>query len=435
MASAAAIVTSLLARAGVVPNGDHPWDPQVHHPRFYDEVLQRWSLGLGESYMAGDWDCARLDEFFHRVLRAHVDQNVPWRLRWQAGLAILRNRLFNRQSRSRAFQVGQQHYDAGNDLFEAMLDTRMMYSCAWWAEARTLDQAQEDKLHLICRKLMLVPGETLLDIGCGWGGLAQFAAREYGVSVVGITVSREQQALAQERCRGLPVDIRLSDYRDLTGRFDKIVSVGMFEHVGPKNYQTYFDAVHRLLRPGGLFLLHTIGSAIPVARTDPWIDRHVFPNGHLPALRDLALALDPRLQLEDWHNFGYDYDRTLMAWLERFEAAWSRLSERYDERFHRKWRYYLCCTAGLFRSGEGRLWQLVLAPRGHGPYRALRWGSGPGTAGEDDQPPHHEQGPSLQVVGGAGLGIAPQYPQRAVNLGAFQGVEGDEQAEVHPGQE
>ncbi|MDE1942684.1 MAG: cyclopropane fatty acyl phospholipid synthase [Betaproteobacteria bacterium] len=367
-------IQALLDPAGIRLNGPHSWDPQIHRPdAFYSKVFARWSLGLGESYMDGDWDCEGLDEFFNRVLWARVDQQVPPGLRLKIGLEVLRNRLTNRQSRSRAFQVAEQHYDAGNDLFEAMLDSRMIYSCAYWARAASLEQAQHDKLELICRKLELQPGETLLDIGCGWGGLARYAAENYQVSVLGITVSREQQQLAQVRCQGLPVTIRLCDYRELTGSFHKIVSVGMFEHVGPKNYRTYFDTVLRLLRPEGLFLLHTIGSAAAVPTTDGWIDRYIFPNGHLPALEELTRTLDDELQLEDWHNFGHDYDRTLMAWHERFEAAWPALAPRYGERFGRMWRYYLLCCAGLFRSGEGRLWQLVLSRRGRrAEYRSQR---------------------------------------------------------------
>ncbi len=367
-------IQDLLEPAGVRLNGFQPWDPQIHRPdRFRQQLLSRWSLGLGESYMDGDWDCERLDEFFNRVLWAQVDQKVPPGLRLRLYFEVLRNRLVNRQSPGRAFEVGERHYDAGNDLFEAMLDSRMIYSCGYWVRAADLEQAQRDKLELICRKLELRPGETLLDIGCGWGGLARYAAENYQVSVLGVTVSKEQQQLAQARCEGLPVTVRLCDYRDLTGTFDKIVSVGMFEHVGTKNYRTYFHRAGRLLKPEGLILLHTIGSAATVPTTDSWIDRYIFPNGHLPSLQEVAHSLEAGLQVEDWHNFGHDYDRTLMAWHGRFEAAWPALAPRYGERFRRMWRYYLLCCAGLFRSGEGRLWQLVLSRRGRrAEYRSLR---------------------------------------------------------------
>jgi cyclopropane-fatty-acyl-phospholipid synthase len=366
-------LAAVLARADVRFNGGRPWDVQVKHPRLYRRLLTQWSLGAGEAYMDGDWDCEQLDELFTRLLRADLDRAA---LGWgRLGLAweALRHGVLNLQSVARAFQVGERHYDVGNDVFEAMLDPTLTYSCAYWANADTLAQAQFDKLEMICRKLQLQPGERLLDIGCGWGGLARHAAARFGVQVTGVTVSREQLALAQARCAGLPVDLRLQDYRALEGRFDKIVSVGMFEHVGAKNYGVFFDTARRLLDPQGLFLLHTIGNERTSACTDPWIDSYVFPNGKIPSARELAEAAEGRFVLEDWHNFGPDYDRTLMAWSQRFEAAWPRLAARYDERFHRLWRYYLLSCAGFFRARQGQLWQLVLSPRGRGAaYRSWR---------------------------------------------------------------
>jgi cyclopropane-fatty-acyl-phospholipid synthase len=357
------VITELLAHADVRLDGGRPWDIRVHHPRLYHRVLTQWSLGLGESYMDGDWDCERPDELFHRLMRTDVEARAMGSARLRLALETLRQSWLNLQAPARAFEVGKRHYDAGNDVFEAMLDARMIYSCAYWEHARDLDEAQEHKLELICRKLELKPGDKLLEIGCGWGGLARFAAERHGAVVTGITVSKEQLALARERCAGLPVTLRLQDYRELTGRFDKIVSVGMFEHVGPKNYPVYFDTVRRLLEPGGLFLLHTIGIDVRSPRTDPWIDRYVFPNGKLPSAVELTQALEGRFLVEDWHNFGPDYDRTLMAWHERFERAWPQLAPRYGERFGRMWRYYLLSCAGFFRSRQGQLWQLVLAGR------------------------------------------------------------------------
>jgi len=313
--------------------------------------------------MDGDWDCERPDELFHRLMRTDIERRAVGTARLRLALETWRQSWINLQTPGRAFEVGERHYDAGNDVFEAMLDARMTYSCAYWEHARDLDEAQEHKLELICRKLELRPGDTLLEIGCGWGGLARFAAERHGAVVTGTTVSKEQLALARERCAGLPVTLLLQDYRELSGRFDKIVSVGMFEHVGPKNYPVYFDTVRRLLAPGGLFLLHTIGIDVSSPRTDPWIDRYVFPNGKLPSAVELTQALEGRFLVEDWHNFGPDYDRTLMAWHERFERAWPQLEPRYGERFGRMWRYYLLSCAGFFRSRQGQLWQLVLAGR------------------------------------------------------------------------
>lgn len=367
------VLRELAATAGVRFNGDAPWDIQVFDERVYRMILSRGSLGFGEAYMAGLWDCARLDELFLRLIGINADERLGGWARLRIMGETLRQSLLNLQSKSRALAVGKQHYDIGNDLFEAMLDPTMSYSCAYWAEADNLAQAQRDKLDLICRKLELVPGERLLDIGCGWGGLAQFAAIHYGVEVVGLTVSSEQRSLARERCAGLPVRIELMDYRDLTGSYDKVVSVGMFEHVGPKNYPIYFDVVNRVLKPDGLFLLHCIGNSTASPTADPWIDKYIFPNGKLPFVRQLTGALEGRLLIEDWHNIGPDYDWTLMAWWNNFDCAWPRLEHKYGKRFYRMWKYYLLSCAGFFRSRQGRVWQLVLSKRGRaGVYRSVR---------------------------------------------------------------
>jgi len=363
----------LAAQAGIRFNGPNPWDVQVHDSQVYSRILAEGSLGFGESYMQGLWDCDALDEMSNRLLRINIDEQLGgWAKLLLLGEA-LRERLFNLQSQRRAFQVGERHYDIGNDLFAEMLDSSMSYSCGFWQHANSLEQAQRHKLELICRKLHLQKGERLLEIGCGWGGLAQYAAVHYGVEVVGITVSREQQALARERCKGLPVRIELSDYRDTEGLYDKIVSVGMFEHVGPKNYPAFFESALRLLRDDGLFLLHTIGNYKTLRQVDPWISKYIFPNGKLPSAEELASALNDRFIIEDWHNFGQDYDRTLMAWASRFEAAWPKLSDRYGEQFYRMWRFYLLTCAGYFRSRQGQLWQLVLSKRSRTTvYRSLR---------------------------------------------------------------
>lgn len=356
------IVEEMLAEAGVAINGPRAWDIRVHNPALFKRILQEGSLGFGESYMDGWWECERLDMLFTRILQAGVDERLPKSLSDIARIAYAR--LFNRQSRKRAWQVGKEHYDIGNDLFRAMLDPYMQYSCGYWKEAQTLEQAQQAKLRMICEKLQLKPGMTLLDIGCGWGGLAQFAAQNYGVSVHGVTISAEQQKLAQERCAGLDVEILLQDYRDLDRQFDRIVSVGMFEHVGPKNYEIYFSVAARNLKPDGLFLLHTIGSNQTDLNVDAWIDKYIFPNGCLPSVRHIAEASEGRFVMEDWHNFGADYDRTLMAWLENFKRAWPDLMGGYSERFERMFTYYLNACAGAFRSRNIQLWQVLFSPAG-----------------------------------------------------------------------
>ncbi|MGP6379345.1 cyclopropane fatty acyl phospholipid synthase [Yersinia bercovieri] len=356
------IVQEMLNRADIEINGSRPFDIQVNNPDFFKRVLQEGSLGLGESYMDGWWECDRLDIFFQRVLRAGLENQLPHHLK--DTLRIAAARVINLQSKKRAWIVGKEHYDLGNDLFSLMLDPNMQYSCGYWKEATTLEQAQENKLQMICEKLQLAPGMKLLDIGCGWGGLAAYAARHYGVSVSGVTISAEQQKLAQERCAGLDVTILLQDYRDLNEQFDRIVSVGMFEHVGPKNYRTYFEVVNRNLKPDGLFLLHTIGANRTDLSIDPWINKYIFPNGCLPSVKHIAQASEPYFIMEDWHNFGADYDRTLMAWYARFQAAWPTLAQNYSSRFERMFSYYLNACAGAFRARDIQLWQVLFSPNG-----------------------------------------------------------------------
>ncbi len=316
---------AFLDGAGIALDGANPWDIQVRDERFFTRVLRQGSLGLGEAYMDGWWDCDRLDELFCRALRA----GLQLRLRQPAVLRWLTSALASPGRRSRAFEIGERHYDIGNDLYERMLDRRMIYSCALWsAGARSLDEAQEAKLDLICRKLHLRPGMRVLDVGCGWGGLAIFAAERFGVSVVGITVSREQVEVARRHAAGLPIEIRFQDYRDfaaLDDRFDAVVSVGMFEHVGARYYPRFMDVVRRCLEPDGLFLLHTIGTGAITAGgsgLDPWIEKYVFPNSQVPSMRQIAAAAEGRFVVEDWQNLGANYDPTLMAWCANFSARW-----------------------------------------------------------------------------------------------------------------
>ena len=363
-------VAELLASAGVRLDGTAPTDLRVRDPRFFTEVLSRGSLGLGETYMDGAWDTDDLDGLLTRRMRARLHERVHGLDAWWT---VARATLLNMQSRRRARRVGRVHYDLGNDLFRAMLGERMVYSCGYWARAATLDEAQEAKLDLIARKLELAPGMKVLDIGCGWGEALKFMAERYGVSGVGVTISKEQAALARELCRGLPVEIRLQDYRELDGRYDRVFSIGMFEHVGLRNYRRYFDTVRRCLAPDGLTLLHTIGSNVSVRATDPWIGRYIFPNSMLPSAAQITQAFEGLFVMEDWHGFGPDYDRTLQAWRANIERAWPSLPARYDERFRRMWRFYLAASMAVFRTRQAQLWQLVLSPEGvPGGYAAVR---------------------------------------------------------------
>ncbi|UCH97898.1 MAG: cyclopropane fatty acyl phospholipid synthase [Candidatus Aminicenantes bacterium] len=364
--------SELLSFADIRVNGDRPWDMQIHDERFYQRVLSQGPLGLGESYMDGWWEAKNLDQFFYKVLSANLHEKVKGLpMLWIA----LKAKLLNLQKKSKAYKIGQRHYDIGNDLYTLMLDKGMNYSCAYWKNAKNLDQAQEAKLELTCQKLKLKPGMKVLDIGCGWGGFAIYAARKYNVDVVGITVSNEQVKLARELCNGLPVEIRLQDYRTLNETFDRIVSIGMIEHVGYKNYRVYMEIAHQCLTDDGLFLLHTIGNNKTTVIGDPWTHKYIFPDGMLPSPLHITGAIEGLFILEDWHNFGPHYDKTLMAWYENFEKNQDKIKQnkKYDERFYRMWKYYLLSCAGSFRARNIQLWQIVLSKKGvPGGYESVR---------------------------------------------------------------
>ena len=363
-------VEEILEPAGITINGSNPWDIRVIKSSFYGGVKRRGPLGLGESYMCRWWECDRLDEFFYRLLSCDVSGRIGLSL--PVVLGFIRAKLFNLQAVKRAFQVGKKHYDIGNDLFEAMLGKTMTYSGGYWKNAGNLDEAQKAKLDLPCRKVGLQKGQRILDIGSGWGSFPFFSARDYGVRVVGITVSREQIEFAQKLCQGLPVEFRSQDYRDLnplaplkeSEKFDHIFSFGMFEHVGKRNYRTFFEIVKKCLKKNGLFLLHTIGKLKTSDYADPWINKYIFPNGMLPSFQQIASSIEGLFAIEDVHNFGADYDKTLMAWHENFENSWPKLKDKYGERFHRMWNYYLLSCAGAFRARVLQLWQIVLSPHG-----------------------------------------------------------------------
>ncbi|MGE5183210.1 MAG: cyclopropane fatty acyl phospholipid synthase [Acidobacteriota bacterium] len=357
------VCAELLAHAGITIDGPEPWDVQVHDERVWSRVLRDGTLGAGEAYVDGWWDSRALDQTIDRLQRIELVDAL--RDNWMIVPHLIKARVMNLQTLRRAFGNGQHHYDIGNELYEAMLDRRLLYTCALWSTgARDLDEAQEAKLALVCKKVGLRPGMRVLDLGCGWAGFAAYAAERHGVEVVGVTVSREQVRYAKDHYAHLPIDIRLDDYRNASGSYDAVVSIGLMEHVGPKNYRGYMELVDRCLAPGGVAFVHTIGGNRSSSQIDPWFDKYIFPNATLPSLAQLVTAMEGILIPEDIHNIGEDYDPTLMAWFQRFDAAWPRLRAHYDDRFYRMWKFYLLASAGSFRARAQQLFQIVMTRPG-----------------------------------------------------------------------
>jgi cyclopropane-fatty-acyl-phospholipid synthase len=370
----AALAADLLAHADIRIGGPRPWDIAVRDPRFYRRALAGGAIGLGESFMDGWWDVPALDQAIARMLRADLRGKLkvsPFMLADAIGehlpnLAYVWPGLRPFLSRFRSLNaVAETHYEAGNELYQAMLGKHMVYSCLYWENASTLDEAEEAKLDMSCRKLGLKPGQRVLDIGCGWGSFARFAAERYGVSVVGYTISKEQSVLTAERCRGLPVEIRLDDYRNVKGRFDRVASLGMFEHVGRQNYDAFMRVAHDSLTEDGIFLLETIGDNVSRSECNPWFQKYIYqaPTSMFPSIREIAAAAERRFVVEDWHNFGADYGPTLRAWYDRLAARKDEVVARHGERFWRMWEFYLLSCAGAFAARAYQNWQILLAKR------------------------------------------------------------------------
>jgi cyclopropane-fatty-acyl-phospholipid synthase len=361
-ASAEEFVRQLFELAGIRIDGPGPGDIHVHDVRFYERLLRDASIGMGESYMDGWWDSDAVDVLLEKILRAGLQDTVAGSLRLR--LLAARAIALNPQAKSRAVRSVQAHYDIGNDLYTRMLDPRMVYSCAYWKDAATLAEAQEAKLDLVCRKLGLAPGMRVLDVGCGWGGFAAYAAERYGCSVVGVTLSKAQLELGREMWQHLDVDLRLLDYRDVGGTFDRVASIGMMEHVGPKNHRGYMEVVHRSLADDGIALIHTISARRSRRHGTPFVEKYIFPDAVSPSLAQLGVAMEGLFVLEDLHNIGPDYEPTLLAWWQNFDRAYPELQSRYDERFYRMWKFYLLAAAGAARARDAQVFQLVLTKIG-----------------------------------------------------------------------
>ncbi len=351
-----------LRTVGIEIDGKNPWDIKINDQRFYARVFSQGSLGLGEAYMMGWWDAERPDLFIEKVLRGgHYANSYSW----PSKLLNIKGKVFNRQTRSRSKEVAEQHYNLDTKFFETFLDPYNQYTCAYFSETDELNEAQEKKLDLICRKLQLKEGDTVLDIGCGWGGFAKYAAEKYGCKVVGITISEEQaksaRAFTQNLERGA-VDIRVQDYRDLKGgKFDKISAVGVMEHIGHKNYRQFMETAQRMLKDDGLFFVDTLGQDFSGTAGNPWSDKYIFPNGMAPSLQQITGASAGLLVLEDMQNLGIDYYKTLRKWDENFQRNWPAVQDRYPAETYRMYRYYFNSFAGALKAQRIHDWHVVFS--------------------------------------------------------------------------
>lgn len=343
-------------------------EPQVvlrfHSEKAFGAMLSRGFAGFGESYMAGDIAVeGDLQELLRLGIAAHVDSG---RMSLADKARLFLSCLKCRNTASQAARNIACHYDRGNDLYQLYLDRTMTYSCAYFKDERdSLEQAQLNKYEHICRKLMLEPDESLLDLGCGWGGMLIYAAQHHGIRGLGNTISQNQYAYADQKSRSLGlnhrIDVALMDYRDLSGSFDKVVSIGMFEHVGKKFIPAFMQRISRILKKGGLGLLHTIGRDA-TASVDPWINRYIFPGGYLAPLAEIIDHMSSAgLMVLDIENLRMHYARTLDLWAENFDRNAENAKAMFGEPFVRMWRLFLHASAANFKFGGNRLYQILFS--------------------------------------------------------------------------
>lgn len=374
-------VRELLALGTIELNGPKLWDLQVTDRRFYKRILTGGVLGFAEAYIEGWIDCEQMDELIARLLQAGIKQKL--KNNWRLMLHLFQSQIFNLQALSRASQVADAHYNLSNRFYEYMLGESMAYTAAYYKNATSLDEAQYAKYDLVCRKLQLKPGETVLELGCGWGGFARYAAEHYGCRMVSVNISKQQVRYAKELCRQWPVAVFRCDYRDEACynpdkiRFDKAVSIGMAEHVGPKNHRRLFGTVFRQLKPNGLFLLHTIGSDRSLTACEPFTHKYIFPNSVIPSLKQLSSAAEGWFVTEDLQNFGKYYFNTLKEWYTNVKSNWQSIQAldytKFNSRFDRIWSFYLLGGMGMAKSKANHLWQIVFSGKAYRDlYEAVR---------------------------------------------------------------
>jgi len=341
---------SILSRAGVSINGNQPWDITVIDNRFYGHVLANGSLGLGESYMRQYWSTQDLEELFYRLVSSGMEEvgnRIPGRI-----ISRIFSRGLNRQTTHKSKKNAEHHYNLGNSLFFNFLGKYKNYSCGYYKEAETLDEAQLAKLHRLCELLELKKGDRLLDVGGGWGEFAKFAADNYGCHVTSINIAEEQIKHARQYCRDANVDIVKCDYRNMTGSFNKIAVIAMFTHVGHKNYRQFMETMSRILEPGGKMIMETVGGHRSKTRCEPWTDKYIFPGGLIPSLDQIDQSIKGLFLRDSLEEFGDDYVLTLREWHSNFKRAWPKLSEEYSNSMRLMFEYFFLSVAGDFRAKD-----------------------------------------------------------------------------------
>jgi len=352
-------VEQVFEGAGVRCNGSRLFDPQILDDRFYTACATRGTLGFGESYVANWWACDDLEELAYRLTVSRINQ--VGRFAPLLAMSYLVSLLRNNQTLERSRRVADRHYNIGNDLFFSFLGRYRNYSCALFEGTESLDAAQKAKMERICELLELSERDHLLDVGGGWGHLARHAALQHGCTVTSINIADEQITYAREMCAGLPVDVRKCDYRQLTGRYTKAAVVAMFTHVGSKNHRTFFECIHRCLPEGSRLVMETVGSSHSNVTLEPWTERHIFPGGVVPSLRQIDHAASGLFVRGYTREFGSHYVLTLRAWYDNLMAAWPELSTRYSESTLRTFEYFFLTVAGTFRAGRLKHWHLVMS--------------------------------------------------------------------------